>query len=82
MQAPKEDKDAMRARKRERRASMMERRDAAEDQAYGLTNDLRSVYGMAPGANTIGDGPAPVNAPVLPGIARLKKRNGALRGNA
>jgi hypothetical protein len=48
MQKPKEDEAAKKARERERRISMLERRDAAEDQSYGATNDIRAVYGLQP----------------------------------
>lgn len=42
---PKEDPADRKARLRERRMSDLERRRASEDQAGGLTADLRAVYG-------------------------------------
>ncbi len=43
---PKEDKDAKKDRMRERRLSLIDRRDTAEQTATSLSNDLRAVYGL------------------------------------
>ena len=43
---PKEDPQAKKDRERERRLSLLDRRQAAEKTAGGLTSDLRSVYGL------------------------------------
>lgn len=43
---PKEDPEDKKARMLERRQSLLERRNAAEQNAGGLTNDLRAVYGI------------------------------------
>lgn len=44
---PKEDPEAKKDRLRERRISLIERRNAAEQSASGLTSDLRGVYGLS-----------------------------------
>lgn len=75
MDAPKEDEDAVRARKRERRTSMMERRSAAEDQAAGLSSDIQSVYGLQPGSGTQGVAKkkkGTSSAPVIPQISDFR----------
>lgn len=46
MKSNKEDPEDARARQVERRQSLLERRQAAEKNAGGLTNDLRAVYGL------------------------------------
>lgn len=43
---PKEDPEDKKARQLERRKSLLERRQAAEGTAGGLTTDLRAVYGV------------------------------------
>jgi len=43
---PKEDPDAKKDRMRERRLSLLDRRDSAEETAGGLSSDLRAVYGL------------------------------------
>lgn len=43
---PKEDADAKKDRLRERRLSLLDRRETAEETAGGLTSDLRAVYGL------------------------------------
>lgn len=43
---PKEDPDAKRDRMRQRRLSVLDRRETAEEAAGGLTSDLRAVYGL------------------------------------
>lgn len=43
---PKEDPDAKKDRLRERRLSLLDQREAAQDAAGGLTTDLRAVYGL------------------------------------
>jgi hypothetical protein len=43
---PKEDPADAKERIRERRKSLLERRDSAEKTAGGLTSDLRAVYGI------------------------------------
>ena len=42
-----EDPEDRKARLRERRTSLLDRRNAAESNAGGLTNDLRAVYGIS-----------------------------------
>lgn len=44
---PKEDPEAKKDRKRERRLSLLDRRGSAEEMAGNLTTDLRSVYGLS-----------------------------------
>jgi len=51
---PKEDPKDKAARLRERRISELERTKSAQDQAEGLTSDLRAVYGMKGIPNTVG----------------------------
>lgn len=43
---PGESEDDRKARLRERRLSLLERRRSAEEGAGGLTTDLRAVYGL------------------------------------
>ena len=43
---PKEDPQAKKDRTRERRLSLLDRRETSEEAAGGLTSALRSVYGM------------------------------------
>lgn len=43
---PKEDPEDRKARLRERRMSMIERRQASEQSSASLTSDLRAVYGL------------------------------------
>lgn len=47
MSKPKEDPADKKARLRERRLSEIDRRTAAQENAAGLTSDLRSIYGTA-----------------------------------
>ena len=42
-----EDPEDKKNRLRERRQSLLERRDSAETSAGGLTSDLRAVYGLS-----------------------------------
>lgn len=44
---PKEDPEEKKARLRERRQSELERNEAANETASGLTRDLRAVYGTS-----------------------------------
>lgn len=48
MKKPKEDPEDKRARLRERRLSEIDRRAASEQNAAGLTSDIRAIYGGAP----------------------------------
>lgn len=66
---PKEDPDAKRDRLRQRRLSMLDRRETAEQAAGGLTSDLRAVYGLkglsmfgARGSSVAPKAPAPAPA--------------------
>ena len=43
---PKENPKDKAARRREQRIAKLERRSSAEEQASGLTSDLRAVYGL------------------------------------
>ena len=43
---PKEDPQAAKDRTRERRLSLLDRRETSEETAGGLTSDLRAVYGL------------------------------------
>lgn len=45
--SPKEDPEDTKERERERRRSILERRRATEEQADGVTSDMRSVYGIS-----------------------------------
>lgn len=47
MGGPKEDPEETKRRERETRLATIERRDAAQENARGLTSDLRGVYGIA-----------------------------------
>lgn len=49
---PTESEEEKRARERERRQSLLERRDAAQSDAGDLTQDLARVYGARPGLMT------------------------------
>jgi len=46
MGKPKEDPEDKKARLRERRLSQLERQDATQNNAAGLTSDLSAVYGL------------------------------------
>lgn len=46
MGGPRENPADKQARQRERRLSSMERSRATQDNAAGLTSDLRAVYGL------------------------------------
>lgn len=46
MKSPKEDPAEKAARERERRLSELDQNAATQDQAGGLTDELRSVYGL------------------------------------
>lgn len=48
MSKPKENPDDKKARLRERRLSEVERAGATQDNASGLTADVRAIYGMQP----------------------------------
>lgn len=48
MSKPKEDPADKKARLRERRLSELERAGATQDNASGLTADVRAIYGMQP----------------------------------
>ena len=43
---PKEDPEAKKDRERQRRMSVLDRRETSEEAAGGLTSDLRAVYGL------------------------------------
>lgn len=46
MGMPRENKEDRKARLRERRLSEIDRTQSAEQQAAGLTTDLRAIYGL------------------------------------
>ncbi len=46
MGGPEEDPEAKKDRLRQRRLSMLDRRETSEEAAGGLTSDLRAVYGL------------------------------------
>lgn len=64
MGRPKEDPADKAARLRERRMSLLERRTAAQNNAAGMTSDLRAVYGALPMSARYSFLPASVSKPV------------------
>lgn len=79
MKSPKEDPNDKAARERERRLAELDQNAAAQQDAGGLTTDLRSVYGLrslslfgtGPGAPKPVSTPKPNPKPIQVGAAQL-----------
>lgn len=79
MKTPKEDPQDKAARLRERRLSELEQDQAAQEQAKGLTTDIRAVYGLR--ALSMFGKPG-VPAPTSPGVAPVNPFGpGTSKGN-
>lgn len=70
---PTEDKDAKKDRLRERRLSLLDRRETAEETAGGLTSDLRAVYGLR-GLSMFGKRGSSVAPPPAPKAPKVNDR--------
>lgn len=72
MGAPKEDPEDKKARLRERRMSELERARISQKNAFGMTSDLASVYGLR-GLSMFGTAGA-ANAPAAAKTRRTSDR--------
>lgn len=76
MGAPKESKADRDARRRERRLSEIDQQKSAQEQAAGITTDLRAIYGLR--GIPLMMGSAPVSKPKQPTV-RTPSMNGGNR---
>jgi hypothetical protein len=69
---PKESREDLAARRRERRLSEIDRTASAEEQAAGLTTELRAIYGLR-GIPMMGGALPPASRPK--GVSPIKVGN-------